>query len=70
MLRFAPADLDNTVGWNPFDRVRGGTPYEYRDIANIIEQVADPKGKGLTDHWEPTAANFMVGAALYSLAHA
>jgi type IV secretion system protein VirD4 len=66
VMRFAPADVNDTIRWNPFDRVRVGTPYEYRDIANIIEQVADPKGKGLTDHWEPTAANFLVGVALHT----
>ena len=66
VMRLAPADLVNTIGWNPFDRVRCGTPFEYRDVANIIEQIADPKGKGLTDHWEPTAANFLIGVALYS----
>ncbi len=66
VMRFAPADVDNTIRWNPFSRVRAGTPYEYRDVANIIEQVSDPKGKGPTDHWEPSAANFMVGVALLS----
>jgi len=65
IIRFAPADAENTARWNPFDRVRAGTPYEFRDVANIIEQVADPKGKGLSGHWEPTAANFMAGVALH-----
>ncbi len=65
VMRFAPADLVNTVRWNPFDRVRVSTPHEYGDVASIIEQIADPKGKGLSDHWEPTAANLMVGVALY-----
>jgi type IV secretion system protein VirD4 len=65
VMRFAPTEVDNTIQWNPFDRVRINTPYEYRDISNIIEQVADPKGKGMSDHWEPTAGNFMVGVALH-----
>jgi type IV secretion system protein VirD4 len=54
-----------TVSWNPFDRVRRHSPYQFRDVANIIEQIADPKGKGLTDHWQPSAANFMLGVALH-----
>ena len=66
VMRFAPADLDNTVHWNPFDRVRVSTPREYGDVASIIEQVADPKGKGLSDHWEPTAANLLIGVALHA----
>lgn len=67
VLRWAPADIENTVTWNPFDRVRIGTLYEYRDVANIMAQITDPtgSGKGPTDHWEPTAANLMTGLALY-----
>lgn len=65
VIRFAPADVDNTARWNPFSRVRTDTPYEYRDVANIIGHVVDPKGKGPTDHWEPTAANYLVGVALH-----
>jgi type IV secretion system protein VirD4 len=67
VMRLAPADLDNTIAWNPFDRVRVGTDFAYRDVANIIAHVADPGGKGPTDHWEPSAANFMVGIALFLL---
>lgn len=68
VLRFAPAELDNTVAWNPLDRVRVGTPYAYRDVANIIQQIADPAGKGLSDHWEPSGANYIVGVTLFLLA--
>jgi type IV secretion system protein VirD4 len=68
VIRFAPAQTESSVRWNPFDRVRAGTPYEFRDVANIIEQVADPKGKGLSGHWEPTAANFLAGVALHLFA--
>jgi type IV secretion system protein VirD4 len=65
VMRFAPAEVDNTIAWNPFDRVRANTPYAYRDVANIIQQVADPQGKGFADHWEPSAANLMTGVALF-----
>jgi type IV secretion system protein VirD4 len=65
VLRFAPAELTNTICWNPFDRVRIGTPFEFRDVANIIAHVADPHGQGPTDHWEPSAANLLVGVALF-----
>jgi type IV secretion system protein VirD4 len=67
VMRFAPAEIENTVAWNPFDRVRAGTPYAYRDVANIIQQVVDPYGAGFKEHWEPSAANLMTGAALYLL---
>jgi type IV secretion system protein VirD4 len=65
VLRFAPAELHNTIAWNPFEHVRRGTPFEFRDVANIITPIADPHGKGPTDHWEPSAANLLVGVALF-----
>jgi type IV secretion system protein VirD4 len=65
VLRFAPAELENTVAWNPFSRVRSNTPFAFRDIANIVQQIADPSGKGFTDHWEPSAANLLNGIACY-----
>jgi type IV secretion system protein VirD4 len=68
VMRFAPAELENTIAWNPLDRVRVGSPYAYRDVANIIQQIADPAGKGMSDHWEPSAANFLVGLTLFNLA--
>jgi type IV secretion system protein VirD4 len=67
VMRFAPAEVENTVAWNPLDRVRLGTPFAYRDVANIIQQIADPVGKGVSDHWEPSAANFLTGLALFRL---
>jgi len=67
VLRFAPAEAENTVFWNPLDRVRTGTDYAYRDVANIIAQIADPAGKGPTDHWEPSGANFLTGLTLFLL---
>jgi type IV secretion system protein VirD4 len=67
VMRFAPAETENTVAWNPFDRVRLGTVFAYRDVANIIQHITDPAGKGFTDHWEPSAANFLTGIALFLL---
>jgi type IV secretion system protein VirD4 len=65
VMRFAPAEKDNTVSWNPFDRVRATGPFAFRDVANIVQQIADPQGKGFSDHWEPSAANLMNGVALF-----
>jgi type IV secretion system protein VirD4 len=67
VMRFAPAETGNTIAWNPFSRVRLGTPFVYRDVANIIGHVTDPAGKGFTDHWEPSAANLLTGIALFLL---
>ena len=67
VMRLAPAEIDNTVAWNPFDRVRAGTEFAFRDVANIIAHVSDPAGKGPSDHWEPSAANLMLGIALFLL---
>lgn len=65
--RFAPAELTNTIRWNPFDRVRADSLFAFRDVANIIQQIADPQGKGLNEHWEAAAANLMNGVALLQL---
>lgn len=65
LLRWEPAAQDNTVAWNPLDEVRLGTEFEFRDVAAIMEMVADPKGEGLKGHWDPTSAAFLVGVGLH-----
>jgi type IV secretion system protein VirD4 len=65
VMRLAPAELQNTIRWNPFDSIELRSPYAFRDVANIIQQVADPQGAGFKEHWEPSAANLMIGIALF-----
>jgi len=65
VLRWEPAAKDNTVAWNPMAEVRLGTDYEFRDVANIMEMIADPQGEGLRGHWDPTSAAFLVGVGLH-----
>ena len=65
LLRWEPAAQGNTVAWNPMDEVRLGTDFEFRDVATIMEMIADPQGEGLRGHWDPTAAAFLVGVGLH-----
>lgn len=64
ILRFAPAEIENTICWNPFDRARAGTQFAYRDVANIVQQIADPRSKDDGDHWEEMAGKLMDGLAM------
>ncbi len=47
------------------DCVRLGTEHEVGDMASLIEAIADPDGKGLEGHFDPTAAAALTGIALY-----
>lgn len=66
VLRFEPGAADNDVCWNPLDMVRLGTEWEYRDVANIMEMVADPEGKGLEGHFDPEGASTLIGVTLHT----
>jgi type IV secretion system protein VirD4 len=65
VMRFAPAEVENTVKWNPFDRVRAGSEFAFRDVANIVQQISDTRGLNTSDHWEESAANLLNGVALF-----
>jgi type IV secretion system protein VirD4 len=51
----------------PFDMVRSGTHSETATIQQIVNIIIDPHGKGLDDHWQKTAASFMLGAITHML---
>ena len=65
VLRWEPGGAENTIAWNPLAEIRLGTPFEYRDASNIAEMIADPDGKGLEGHWDPSAAALLVGVILH-----
>jgi type IV secretion system protein VirD4 len=67
VLRWEPAAIGNTIAWNPLAEVRLGSDYEFRDVSNIMEAIADPDGRGLEGHWDPTAATLLTGVALHVL---
>ena len=60
------AAIRGTVAYNFVeDCVRLGTDHEYADMANLIEAVVDPTGKGLEGHFDPAAADALTGIALH-----
>src|SRR4051794_16938562 len=65
VLRWEPGSPACAIGFNFLSEVRLGTGYEFRDIANIMEMVADPEGAGMEGHWEPSAAEVLNGVALH-----
>lgn len=67
VLRFEPAAEHGSIGWNPMDEIRLGTPYETGDVQNLATMIADPDGKGLKDHWQKTAQALLVGCILHLL---
>jgi len=67
-LKFAPASADNDgARYNPLAEVRLGTPYEIRDVRNIVQMIIDPDGKGLPDHWSREGSAFLTGMILDQL---
>lgn len=52
--------------FNPLLEVRKGI-HEIKDIQNIVDMIADPDGKGRSDHWTETANDLMVAVILHVL---
>ena len=68
VMKFEPTALDgSSVRFNPLNEVRVGTDREVADVQNIMTMVADPEGKGLTDHWQKTGWALLVGLVLHVL---
>lgn len=67
VLRFEPASESGSIGWNPMEEIRLGTPYEIGDVQNLATMIVDPDGKGLKDHWQKTAQALLVGCILHLL---
>ena len=59
VLRFEPGTASGSARWNPLNEVRLGTGEETGDIRNLAETIIDPKGKGLDDFWQNSAANLL-----------
>lgn len=67
VLRFAPADAEGSVKFNPLAEIRLGTEHEVGDVQNIAMMIVDPDGRGLNDHWAKTGHSLIVGATLHCL---
>ncbi len=51
---------------NPLLEIRKGIN-EIRDVQNIVDIIADPDGKGRSDHWTDTANDLLVSVILHVL---
>lgn len=70
VLKFAPAQLDNTCYYNCLNQIRLGTEYEIADAQDLATIIVDPEGKGLDTHdghWRKTARSLIAGILLYVL---
>ena len=70
VLRFEPATVAGSVGWNPLDEIRLGTEHEVGDVQNLATLIVDPDGKGMEDHWSKTAQALFVGVIVHVLCRA
>ena len=67
VIKFEPAALEGSAGWNPLSEIRIGTEYEVGDVQNLATLLVDPDGKGLKDHWQKTSQSLLVGVILHAL---
>jgi len=58
--------------YNPLKAIRIGEPQEAADIANLVQMLIDPHGRGLEDHWSRAALSWLQGVTTFILyeAHA
>ena len=67
VLRFEPASLNSSIGFNPLEEIRLGTENEVGDVQNLATLLVDPDGKGLENHWQKTSQALLVGVILHLL---
>lgn len=67
VIRFEPATLNGSAGWNPLDELRIGTEYEVGDVQNLATLIVDPDGRGLESHWQKTSQALLVGVILHAV---
>lgn len=63
-------DFSSTDGtaarFNPLFEIRKGI-HEIKDTQNMVNMIADPDGKGRSDHWTETASGLLVSVILHVL---
>lgn len=65
VIKFKPTDAVGSAKYNPLDEIRIETPYEIKDIQNIVNILIDPIGKGDLDHWQQSAHTLLTGIILH-----
>ncbi|HLV93900.1 MAG TPA: type IV secretory system conjugative DNA transfer family protein [Candidatus Acidoferrales bacterium] len=67
-LKFEPASPESGLArFNPLAEVRLRTPYEVRDVQNIVQPLLDPDGRGLPDHWSRAGSEAFEAFILHRL---
>ena len=67
-LKFEPASAEPGLArFNPLAEVRLRTPYEVRDVQNIVKLLIDPYGAGPPDHWERAGSEAFEAFILHAL---
>lgn len=67
VLRYAPAEANGSVRYNPLAEVRIGSDYEIADCQNIASMIIDPDGKGLKDYWMQSGWEWLSAVILHVL---
>jgi type IV secretion system protein VirD4 len=67
-LKFEPASAEPGLArFNPLAEVRLRTPYEVRDVQNIVQLLIDPYGAGPPDHWMRAGSEAFEAFILHTL---
>jgi len=67
-MKFEPASPEPGLArFNPLAEVRLRTPYEVRDVQNIVRLLLDPEGKGLPEHWDRAGSEAFEAFILHCL---
>lgn len=53
--------------YNPLAEVRIGEVHEAADIANLVQMLIDPHGRGLEDHWSRAALSWLQGVVTFAI---
>jgi len=53
--------------YNPLSAIRIAEPQEAADIANLVQMLIDPHGRGLDDHWSRAALSWLQGVTTFIL---
>ncbi|MBO0738335.1 MAG: type IV secretory system conjugative DNA transfer family protein [Alphaproteobacteria bacterium] len=69
VVRWEPAAVAGSAGFNFLEEVRLGTPHEVADAQNIALALCDPQGKGIdaADHWGRTSFDLITALILHEL---
>ncbi len=66
-IRLELGALTGSAGFNYFEEIRLGTPYEVSDAQSISQMICDPNGDGIEgkDHWGKTSFDLLAATILH-----